>query len=319
MWRPDRRVNGPLPAQVADIPELNRLFSDSFTERYRRDGLSGVQVPNLNPAVWRYAIEGAGDGAMIWRDTKGDLLAFNMVHRSGIEGWMGPLAVRTDQQSRGLGRQVVTAGVDWLKHSGALSIGLETMPRTIDNIGFYSRLGFRPGALTITMFHPAQRRVVVGIRHTVAAPAELAGAVAAHCGALANAVSLGVDFTREIELTLSHDIGGVSQLYRGAELVAFALWHALPLAHGRAAEELRVLKLVALDIETAASLLAAIGDEAARRRLSHVALRCQGAQAEFYQALIRDQWRVQWTDLRLTLTGFDEQVPNGIMLSNWEI
>ena len=36
---------------------LNVVFSDAFTERYRRDGMVGVRVPYLNPAVWRYAIE----------------------------------------------------------------------------------------------------------------------------------------------------------------------------------------------------------------------------------------------------------------------
>ena len=59
MWRPDRTVRGPARATIADIEGLNRLFSDAFTERYRRDGLSGVRVPFLNPGIWEYAIEDA--------------------------------------------------------------------------------------------------------------------------------------------------------------------------------------------------------------------------------------------------------------------
>ena len=69
-----------------------------------------------------------------------------MVHRSGTEGWMGPLAVRPDRQGEGLGRQIVQAGIEWLRGQGATTIGLETMPRTVDNIGFYSRLGAGAGA-----------------------------------------------------------------------------------------------------------------------------------------------------------------------------
>src|SRR6185369_190616 len=72
------------------------------------------------------------------------------MHQSGTEGWMGPLAVRTEYQGAGTGKEIVTRGVEWLKQNGASVIGLETMPRTMDNIGFYSRLGFVPGRLTVT-------------------------------------------------------------------------------------------------------------------------------------------------------------------------
>ena len=44
---------------LEEIPALNAVFSEAFTERYRRDGMVGVRVPYLNPAVWRYAIEDA--------------------------------------------------------------------------------------------------------------------------------------------------------------------------------------------------------------------------------------------------------------------
>src|SRR3954467_9158833 len=147
-WR-QHPVEGPFRARIEEIGELNQVFSDSFTERYRRDGMVGVRVPFLNPTIWRYAIDDADDGAMLWRDDRGHVVAFNMVHRSGTEGWMGPLAVRTEFQGNGTGKEVVTRGIEWLKSQGATVIGLETMPRTMDNIGFYSRLGFFPGRLPL--------------------------------------------------------------------------------------------------------------------------------------------------------------------------
>ena len=52
-------IAGPEPLRLDDVGALNVLFSDAFTERYRRDGLVGVRVPPLNPMVWRYAIENA--------------------------------------------------------------------------------------------------------------------------------------------------------------------------------------------------------------------------------------------------------------------
>src|SRR3569623_1173951 len=148
-WR-QPLLDGSFRARLDDIGELNQVFSDAFTERYRRDGMVGVRVPFLNPTIWRYAIEDAAEGAFLWRDDRGHVVAFNMVHRSGTEGWMGPLAVRTEFQGNGTGKEIVTRGVEWPKTQGATVIGLETMPRTMDNIGFYSRLGFLPGRLTIT-------------------------------------------------------------------------------------------------------------------------------------------------------------------------
>ena len=151
VWRGGHHADGPHPARIEDVSALNHVFSDAFTERYRRDGMVGVRVPFLNPLIWRYAIEDADGGALLWRDERDDIVAFNIVHRSGTEGWMGPLAVRPDRQALGLGKDIVRAGVEWLRAAHAVTIGLETMPRTMDNIGFYSTLGFVPGRLTITL------------------------------------------------------------------------------------------------------------------------------------------------------------------------
>lgn len=320
MWRPDRTLHGPSRATAADIEALNRLFSDAFTERYRRDGLSGVRVPFLNPAIWQYAIEDAAEGALVWRDARGELVAFTMVHRSGSEGWMGPLAVRPDRQGEGIGRQVVLAGVEWLQREGVRAIGLETMPRTIENIGFYAGLGFLPGQLTITLQRREPRpRGPLTTRLGELDPARRAGVVA-ECRALAHEVADGVDFTRELELTLQLRLGDATLLrHADGTLRAFALWHTAALAQGRHPEEVRVLKLVAGDLPAATELLAAVEREAAALGLGVVAVRCQGAQRDLFAALVTDGYRVHWTDLRLTYAGHDEVAPRGILLSNWEI
>ena len=50
-WRHAVAADGPNGVMEADIPALNTVFSEAFTDRYRRDGLIGVRVPHLNPAV----------------------------------------------------------------------------------------------------------------------------------------------------------------------------------------------------------------------------------------------------------------------------
>src|SRR5216110_1342675 len=209
-WLPERQVNGPEPAAERDTEGLNRVFADAFTDRYRRDGLVGVRVPHLNPQVWRYALLDAGLGAMLWRDEAGHVVAFNIAHRSGAEGWMGPLAVRPDRQGAGLGKTIVRTAVDWLLEQEVATLGLETMPRTVENIGFYGRLGFSPAYLTVTMTndiatrgHPApallSQRKGAAAAQAVAAARRLVGELVA-----------GYDFTREILLTVEFGLGDLA-------------------------------------------------------------------------------------------------------------
>jgi len=318
-WRPSQVLAGPYPARLDDVSELNDVFSESFTERYRRDGLTGVRVPHLNPVVWRYAIRDAADGALIWRGERGEIVAFNIVHRSGIEGWMGPLAVRNEQQGMGAGTEIVRRGIEWLKVHGASVIGLETMPRTMDNIGFYSGLGFVPGRLTLTITLDAAY---------ADKPAPLFGRLSARdkddalaqCRALVASMQPGYDHAREITLTDELDLGDTMLLMKGDELKGYALCHTAPLVEGRSREDLRVLKLALADDAMLDEAVRLLSDLARRSGTRRVTIRMQGDYEAAYQRLIALRARVRWTDLRMTLAGYPERKPEqGIVLSNWEI
>ncbi|HEY7681616.1 MAG TPA: GNAT family N-acetyltransferase [Gemmatimonadales bacterium] len=320
-WLPDREIYGPERPTMRDVEPLNRIFSEAFTDRYRRDGMSGVRVPHLNSVIWRYALDDAGDGAMVWRDADGELCGFNIVHLSGREGWMGPLAVRPDRQGSGLGKTMIRAGITWLRDRGARTIGLETMPRTIDNIGFYSRLGFIPGHLTVTLVHDLARRPALHpevLSNGGPARAEQLRA----CRELTNSLVPGTDFTRELVATADLRIGDTLLVRDGSgDVSGFGLYHTAPLAAGRPQDELRILKLVARDGETFERLIAAAEAATLAAGIRRVSLRCQTAFGDAFLRLIHLGYRAHWTDLRMTLDGHGE-VPvaaGGVVWSNWEI
>lgn len=321
MWRPERGLSGPHPVTERDIPALNRLFADAFTDRYRRDGLVGVRVPFLSEAIWRYAIADAKEGAMLWRDESDRLVAFNVAHRSGAEGWMGPLCVRPDRQLGGVGKEIVQAAVAWLKDQRVTTLGLETMPRTVDNLGFYSRLGFVPGHLTLTMtVEAAASKRDAGASWLAeavgAGRAERVRALAAFVDSLAP----GTDFTREVELTLDLSLGDVVMVEREGAIIGFALVHAVPLAEGAGRDEVRALKVGAIDEASLLLVLAAASGYAYRVGSRRLAVRCQTGYAGAYRALVARGYRVRWSDLRMTLAGFPETVPErGVIWSNWEV
>lgn len=322
-WRQHPPPDGPYRIQESDIPLLNAVFSDAFTDRYRRDGMAGVRVPYLNPAVWRFAIADARDGAMLWRDDRGNIAAFNVTHLSGTEGWMGPLAVHPDFQSHGLGKTIVNAGTEWLKRQDARVIGLETMPRTMDNIGFYSSLGMLPGYLTLTVTVDAayapQPLHARAVRMGSMQPADADDAIA-HCRQLSNSLLDGYDFSREIQLTEELALGDTLMVMRDGDVAGFAVAHSVPLVEGRAREELRVLKLVAASEDDFDSLITVLADHARKSGTRRVAVRLQGQYAEAYRRLILRGARVRWTDLRMSADGYTEKrSEHGIVLSNWEI
>jgi GNAT superfamily N-acetyltransferase len=318
-WRQQHQADGPFVARREDIPALNRVFSDAFTERYRRDGMVGVRVPFLNPSIWRYALDDAGPGAMLWRGERGEVAAFNVVHRSGVEGWMGPLAVRPESQGAGIGKSAVRAGIEWLQQGGATVIGLETMPRTMDNIGFYSSLGLVPGRLTLTLTldaAPSERAAPLLGR----LPLRVRDDVVEECRVVLGGLLPGYDFTRELMLTDHLALGDTVLLHRGSAVVGYALCHTAPLVEGRVREELRVLKLVLEREADLGAMMMLLADYARRTGVRRVAMRVQGGYVSAYERLIAMGARVRWTDLRMTLGGADEvMAKGGIVWSNWEV
>jgi GNAT superfamily N-acetyltransferase len=319
-WRHAWVAETPERVSVREILALNAVFSEAFTERYRKDGMVGVRVPHLNPAVWKFAITDAEDGAMIWRNARDGIAAFNMVHRSGVEGWMGPLAVHPDYQGQGIGKMVVSSGVDWLKKAGARVIGLETMPRTMDNVGFYSTLGFTPGHLTVTVTLEAARAGLQATAMSALNPHERELALR-QCRQLLDKLAPGYDYTREIILTAQHQLGDTLFMREGNEILSFAVCHSVPLVEGRATEEMRVLKMVAATEGDFDHLVTQLSAHARVKGSKRVAIRVQGQYSDVYRRLVARGARVRWTDLRMSLHDYAESRPGGggIVLSNWEI
>ena len=319
-WLPEPLVTGPERATERDIDGLNRVFADAFTDRYRRDGLIGVRVPQLNPLVWRYALLDAGAGAMVWRDEHGDVVAFNVAHQAGSEGWMGPLAVRPDRQGTGVGKTVVRTAADWLVERGVRTLGLETMPRTPENIGFYARLGFTPGFLTITLTNEIATRGQPAPVLLSRRSGNDKDAVMQAARRLVDDLVPGIDFSREILLTAELGLGDTSLVDGNQGLEALALWHSAPLADSRTRDEVRVLKLAARDDAAFDAAIAGVEAAAARAGIRRIAVRCQSRYDDAFQRLITRGYRVRWTDLRMTFEGYPEQhAARGVVFSNWEI
>lgn len=61
----------------------------------------------------------------------------------GKVGWLGVFGVSPEFQNKGIGQKLLTTTIDGLKEKGCDTIGLETMPESSFNVGFYLKMGFK--------------------------------------------------------------------------------------------------------------------------------------------------------------------------------
>ncbi|HLG06616.1 MAG TPA: hypothetical protein VI383_10770, partial [Gemmatimonadales bacterium] len=141
------------------------------------------------------------------------------------------------------------------------------------------------------------------------------------CAGLLERLLPGTDFSREIVLTRSHQLGDVTVTRDPAGLAGFALWHSAPLSEGKSSPEIRVLKLAASDQGAFQRLIQALEAKARETGIPRIGIRCQTAYRQAYGDLLQAGFRVHWTDLRMTLEGGPEApaLGEGIVFSNWEI
>jgi hypothetical protein len=67
-------------------------------------------------------------------------------------------------------------------------------------------------------------------------------------------------------------------------------------------------------------MMRALTDFAKRAGTARVAVRLQGDYGDAFRVLVAIGARVRWTDLRMSLHGWNEHLPaEGLVLSNWEI
>jgi hypothetical protein len=246
-------------------------------------------------------------------------------HRDGLVGvrvpHLNPLVWDYAIRDAGDGAMLWFDEDDELLAFNIVHASVETMPRTVDNIGFYSRLGFRPQYLTVTLTGAAHPRGGVRCRRLSALSADARAALVAGCGDCLRRAAPDYTYRREMELTEELNIGDTVVLEQADAVRAFAVCHHAALAVGRRSEELRVLKLFATSVDTFRELMMGVEELARDMRIGQVAVRCQTAFSDAYGALIAADYQVRWTDLRMTLDGKAEPSLNGgaILLSNWEI
>lgn len=126
--------------ELKDIEAIKEIDKDCFKANYKRitDGIRGYIDAHNNVSIV-YEI-----------DNK--VVGFNFIHIWGNFGWFGPLGVHPEYQAKGIGKALIKETIKILEDDlDVKTIGLNTMPESKYNIGFYMNLGFKPFKLTLNL------------------------------------------------------------------------------------------------------------------------------------------------------------------------
>lgn len=312
--------------RASDLPAVNRVLSKAFTSARLEEGYKNAFVRPCHLSFLEMYLANFPAGCFVMENKQG-LLGYTFAHLLGEVGWIGPLSIVPAQQGKHLGHEIVLAAIKALRDAGAQVLGLETAPRNYRNLGFYGKLGFQPGKLTLDL----TKRVppVAGETLPSKYKAFFVGRVEeerrrellAEIDALARRVDPCLALGAEIERTLRFNYGDALCLREKNRVIACALAHTETYSED---ETPRYLKVVTMLIEPKRAELPGqvvqlLCNWASQKNLDTVSIRTPTRYARAYHALLKLGFRVFHAELRMTLRGYHERAhPREFYLSKWE-
>lgn len=122
---------------IEEIKEIDKLCFKTNVKR-RNEGIRGY-------------IEASNNSCIVYEDNN-NVVGFNFIHIWGSFAWFGAFGVHPKYQGKGIGKVLINHTIKTLKDDYKVStIGLNTMPESQYNVGFYMNLGFAPYKLSLNL------------------------------------------------------------------------------------------------------------------------------------------------------------------------
>jgi ribosomal protein S18 acetylase RimI-like enzyme len=103
----------------------------------------GLVMPYNDPASdFRFAKAGPASDVLVGVDEGGEVIGSVMVGHDGHRGWLYYVAASPDRQGKGIGRQMVRSGEEWLRARGVVKVQLLVRQTNTKVVGFYESLGY---------------------------------------------------------------------------------------------------------------------------------------------------------------------------------
>lgn len=268
----------------------------------------------------------------------------------GSVGVAGPVAVLTNYQNQGIGRELLRAVDGFFEENRTAIQGVVTSPTSAKHLALYHSLGYRPKSLVALTSRALDRRPdgSAGPGHRASAAAPKASvpaakapplglrrfstldetrktAVLARCHRIAGAICRGLDLTKEIEIVDGLALGDTLLLERGRDVIGFAVVHGgggVPGVSEAPAGSLSV-KFLAIDpahkrVEHLEHFVRAIEEVAAEAGLGRVILPVYLCYFAAYSTLVKCGYQVDVTMIRMHRgKQEDYEDPTHLVLDDW--
>ena len=148
-----------------EVAEARTVASQAFATM--RPVLPGPALGNPVANQWPTdaTVATTPDGAFIVEEG-GDIIGVGLVRVLGRVAIIGPVAVQPHHQRRRYDEALVRACVAYARAQGCMTLGLDTFPNSTDHFALYSRLGFLPTGLVVSMCGPVHDHDVTGAMTT---------------------------------------------------------------------------------------------------------------------------------------------------------
>ena len=309
-----------------DLPAVNRVLSKAFTSARLEEGYKNVFVPACHLSFLEMYLSGFVRGCFVM-EHKNNLIGYAFSRLWGEVGWIGPVSIIPAHQGKKLGREVMRATMKALQEAGARVIGLETAPRNYRNLGFYSKLDFQPGKLTLDLIKrvpPAPKETLpsdLEVRfYSQADPAERARLRAA-AEKLARESDPHLALGEEMELLDRFKYGDTMFLFEDNKLLACILGHTETYFDKEPARYLKILLMLLRPErrELPGHAVAELCSWANQKSLDTVCIRAPLRYHRAFRRLLALGFRVFHAEMRMTLRGHHETAhPQSFYLSKWE-
>ena len=231
---------------IVDVKGVDLMAWTDLVERVR--GTRIKLSPRTDDNILSY-LRSDPEGAFVAADEAGGVLGVVFSHVWGATGWLGPLSVLPSYRSKGLGKDLLKRSLNYLEDMGCVDIGLETMAENALNLGLYFRVGFKPECLVLQLSkrlekEGLQEEPVGGVAVERFSESSVQEKVKSEMRRISRALRLGLDYTKEVELTQEFDLGDTVIASSRSGIVGFCVTHT---KSKRANESGATMRIVVVD------------------------------------------------------------------------
>lgn len=215
------------------IEDAIGVLSEAFNAwAYKRRGIARFRKRKVESII--PYIKQDPEGCFIAIEKK-KVIGVIFSHVWGKLGWIGTFGVNPDYQEQGIGKQLMLKAIDYLDNNcNVTTLGLETMSDSSSNIGLYSKLGFKPAFLTISLIKTINKSSLNdsnfndfvstnNLEISYFSKEENKNDALARCSWLASKLLNGLNYNPEILLTDNSNFGDTILLKREGFIIGYAV------------------------------------------------------------------------------------------------